>query len=84
MEFTRDLPYSAEAETAVLGSILIDNKCINVIMAMLKPESFFLEKNKAIYGCMSDLYNSDTPVDVITVADELKKQGLIEPVSYTI
>lgn len=80
MEFTRDLPYSAEAETAVLGSILIDNKCINVIMAMLKPESFFLEKNKAIYGCMSDLYNSDTPVDVITVADELKKQGLIEQI----
>lgn len=80
MEFTRDLPYSPEAEAAVLGSILIDSSCLNVVMSMIKPQSFFLEKNKAIFGCMSDLYNSDITVDVVTLCDELKKQGLYEQI----
>ncbi len=84
MEFTRDLPYSADAETSVLGSILIDNSCVHSVMAKLKPENFFLEKNKAIFGCMADMYNSDTAIDVVTLCDELKKQGLLEQIGSTV
>lgn len=80
MDFVRDLPYSPEAESAVLGSILIDSSCLNGVMSVVKPESFFLEKHKAVFTCMTDLYNSDIAVNVVTLCDELKKQGLYEQI----
>ena len=45
----RQQPQSLEAEQAVLGSILIDSRCISDIIGILKPEDFYQEQNREIY-----------------------------------
>jgi len=80
MEVIRDLPYNADAESAVLGSILRDSECVNSIMGMLRAEMFFLKKNQLVFNCMAELYNKSVVIDVITLASELKKQGVYEEV----
>ena len=45
----RQQPQSLEAEQAVLGSILIDSRCITDIIGILKPEDFYQEQNREIY-----------------------------------
>ena len=80
MDVIRDLPYDADAEAAVLGSVLRDNDCINAIMGILKEDMFFLKKNQLVFSCISDLYNQNIVVDVITLSNELKKQGVYEQI----
>jgi len=78
MDFERDLPYSAEAEAAVIGSVLIESECLNEVLSYVKPEHFFLEKNKTIFKTVNTLYNLNKPIDVTTVGEELKKDGVFE------
>lgn len=48
-----NLPYSLEAEQAVLGSVLMDPECINQVADVLRPEYFYLPEHQAIYRVMS-------------------------------
>ena len=43
---TRQPPQSLEAEQSVLGSILIDSRCVADIIGILRPEDFFLDQNR--------------------------------------
>ena len=45
----RQPPQSLEAEQAVLGSILIDSRCVADVIGVLKSEDFFLQQNREIY-----------------------------------
>ena len=45
----RQLPQSLEAEQAVLGSILIDSRCLTEVIGILRPEDFYLQQNREIY-----------------------------------
>ena len=80
MEVIRDLPYNLDAESAVLGSVLRDGDCVHNIMSMLREEMFFLKKNQLVFRCMAELYNRSIGIDVITLASELKKQGVYEEI----
>ena len=51
----RKLPFSLEAEQSVLGSILIDPECFNVIAGILKSEDFYIDSHVQIYLAMQDL-----------------------------
>ena len=46
---TRQPPQSLEAEQAVLGSILIDSRCVTDVVGLVKPEDFYLQQNREIY-----------------------------------
>ena len=48
-----NLPYSLEAEQAVLGSILIDANSMNQVADFLRPEHFYLPEHQAVYRVMS-------------------------------
>lgn len=78
MEFERDLPYSAEAEAAVIGSVLIDSECLNEILSIVKKSDFYIEKNKTVFEAINNLYNLNKPIDVMTVGEELKKDGIFD------
>ncbi len=80
MDIVRDLPYSLEAETAVLGSIIIDKECLLEVMEIIQAGDFYLPKHQAIYQAISDLFNLNIPVDVVTLYDELVKQGVYEEI----
>ena len=45
----KQLPHSAAAEQAVLGSILIDPRCVPAVIEQLRPEDFYLRQNREIY-----------------------------------
>lgn len=80
MDIIRDLPYSLEAETAVLGCAIVDKECLLVIMEMISADDFYLEKNKAIYQAITNLFNLNVPVDPVTLYDELTRQGIYEQI----
>ena len=46
---TRQAPHSQEAEQSVLGSMLIDSRCISDVVGVVRPEDFYLQANREIY-----------------------------------
>lgn len=72
-------PHSIEAEEAVLGSLLIDPEAIYEVSAFLKAADFYREHNGWIYAAILDLNNRREPVDFITLTEELRKRGQLEP-----
>jgi replicative DNA helicase len=66
-------PHSLEAERSVLGSILIDKDAALVVAEFLRPEHFYDPIHEKVYGVMLSLYEERVPIDVVTVADKLKK-----------
>ena len=52
----RQAPQSLEAEQAVLGSILIDSRCIADVIGLVMPEDFYLQQNREIYTMVCLMY----------------------------
>lgn len=71
----RQLPHSLEAEQAVLGSILIDSRCLTDVIGILRPADFYLQQNKEIYETIYTMFNFSQSVDPVTVLDKMKELG---------
>ncbi|MDD3693486.1 MAG: replicative DNA helicase [Oscillospiraceae bacterium] len=71
-----NLPYSLEAEQAVLGSVLLDPNCINDIADMLRVEHFYMPEHQAIYRVMSVKMMESRVIDFVTVLEALKSEGV--------
>ena len=69
-------PQSLEAEQAVLGSILIDSRCVADVVGIIKPEDFFLRSNREIYETIYTMFNFSQTIDPVTVLDKMKELGL--------
>ncbi len=65
------LPFSAEAEQAVLGAILMDSRNLNTLLEQLRPEYFYNEQHKQIFEAVLRLFRTGQNVDVVTVLNEL-------------
>jgi replicative DNA helicase len=65
------LPQNAEAERAVLGSILLDPAAIFLVVPILSREDFFSDKHQRIYRGMLDLFDRSAEVDLLTLKEEL-------------
>ncbi|MCL0107985.1 replicative DNA helicase [Peptococcaceae bacterium] len=74
----QELPQSIDAEQAVLGSILLDKESIYKVMEIINPDDFYSESHRLIYKAMLNLADRDQPIDMITVSEELKKNGSLE------
>jgi len=87
MAETLAIPFSVEAEEAVLGSILIDAGCINEVIDVLGSKDFFSEDTADIYKAMVGLREKGIEINQITVGTELQrfnKPGLIAYLSHCI
>ncbi len=73
--FDRTPPFSLEAETAVLGGMLIDREAVTRAVEHLNEGMFYREANRRLYRAMIRLYERGDVIDVITVSEELKKTG---------
>ncbi len=73
---SRQPPQSLEAEQAVLGSILIDSRCVSDIIGILKPEDFFLQQNREIYETVYTMFNFSQAIDPVTVLDKMRELGV--------
>ncbi len=69
-------PQSLEAEQAVLGSILIDSRCVADVVGIITPEDFFLPANREIFETIYTMFNFSQTIDPVTVLDKMKELGL--------
>ena len=70
-----NMPYSLEAEQAVLGSVLIDPSCITQVLILVKPEYFYLPQHRAIFTIMQELDALGNKIDPLIVLEKLKNEN---------
>lgn len=73
-------PQDIRLEEAVLGGMLIDKKGVDEVIDILKAEAFYRPAHQLIYEAISELFKNTQPIDILTVADQLRKQGKLEAV----
>ena len=71
----KQLPHSVEAEHAVLGSILIDPRCVSEVIDKLRPEDFYLRQNREIYETVYTMFNYSLTIDPVTVLENMRQNG---------
>ena len=76
----RGMPNNVEAEQAVLGSILIDQKAADMLVPVLRESDFYFPANKIIFSVMDFLQKESKPIDTVSVADELELRGKLDEV----
>ncbi len=67
-------PQAVDIEEVVLGAMLIDKKGVDETIDILKPEAFYKEAHKHIYEAIKYLFEQGQAIDLLTVANELKKE----------
>ena len=72
----KQMPHSAEAEQSVLGSILIDSRCVAEVMTMLKPSDFYLTANRDIYETVCSMFNYSQVIDPVTILEKMRQNGV--------
>lgn len=72
----KQLPHSVEAEQAVLGSILIDSRCLTEVIGLVRPEDFYLQQNREIYETIYTMFNFSQTIDPVTVLDKMRELGV--------
>ena len=72
---SRQPPHSLEAEQAVLGSILIDSRCVADVVGLVRTEDFYLEQNREIYEAIYTMFNFSQPIDPVTVLEKMRQLG---------
>ncbi|MBD3866508.1 MAG: replicative DNA helicase [Acidobacteria bacterium] len=72
------LPHSEEAERSVLGSVLVDNNQINKAQEILSWEAFYSARHRKIFQAIERLSQNGTPMDLVTLRDELDRAGDLE------
>ncbi len=73
---SRQPPQSLEAEQAVLGSILIDSRCVADVIGILRPEDFHLQQNREIFETIYTMFNFSQTIDPVTVLDKMRELGV--------
>jgi len=76
----RILPHNQEAEKALLGSILLDDGALNVVLETLVRDDLYSESHRLIFEKMLALFEKSHAIDLVTLSEELSKEGLLERV----
>jgi replicative DNA helicase len=73
-------PHNLEAEESLLGAMLISRDAIAEAQEIVKAEDFYRQSNSKIFDAIMELYIQGEPADPITLAEALKKKGILEDV----
>ena len=71
-------PQALELEESVIGAMMIEKDAFNTVAGLLRPESFYADKHRFIFEAIRSLAAKEAPVDVLSVAEELKRSGKLE------
>ena len=77
-------PSAPEIEASVLGAMMIEKEAVPKAIELLKPESFYLKSHSLIFEAMLSLFESDEPIDTVTLYEELKKREQLDEVGGAI
>ncbi len=73
-------PQALDIERVLLGALMIDSDAFSMISEIIRPESFYEPRHQKIYRAIQTLNMEEKPVDIMTVAEQLKRDGTIEDV----
>ena len=71
-------PQALDLEEAVLGAMMIDKKGIDEVIDILHPEAFYDKRHQEIYAAIYALFQNSEPIDLLSVSNQLKKNGTLE------
>ena len=72
----RRVPHSAQAEQAVIGSLLIDPGCISQVIDRVKPAEFYIQANREIYETVLAMFSYGQTIDPVTVLEQMKQRSV--------
>ncbi|WP_278528994.1 replicative DNA helicase [Prevotella histicola] len=73
-------PQATDIEKVVLGALMIDKDAFTVVSEIIKPETFYEARHQKIYEAIQSLNLQEKPVDIMTVAEELRHKGTLEEI----
>jgi len=73
-------PHNINAEQSVIGAMLLDKDVVPVIIEILTEEDFYKDAHKNIFSCIQELFSRSEPIDVVTVSDRLRNDGVLDSV----
>ena len=74
----RQMPHSVEAEQAVIGSMLIDARCVPEVIEHLTPEDFYVRQNREIFETIYSMFNFSLTIDPVTVLEQMRQNGVYD------
>ena len=78
-ELAVSMPFDKEAEQSLLGSVLVDNQCMDTVSGIVKPDYFYLPAHRAIYSSMLSMFmGGHSAIDPVIIADALVKENLYD------
>ena len=79
-DINRIPPHCVESEHSILGSIILDKEAIITVAETIQPMDFYKEAHKIIYESMLKLNSNNEPIDLITLIEELRKEGHLDSI----
>lgn len=76
----KSIPYSTDAEMAVLGGLMLDNRAFDNVCEHVGADDFYHGANKHIYEAIEVLASENAPFDVLTLCDRIKTKGQLDDV----
>ena len=78
MDMSKLQPQARELEEAVLGALMLEKHAPEKVASYLKAEAFYVDAHQLIYGAIISLFTLGHPVDILTVTEQLRKDGTLE------
>jgi len=73
----RVLPHSVDGEESVIGGLLFSGRAMPLVADIINADDFYDAKNEAIYAAIVDLDQRSKPIDLITVAEQMRQSGTL-------
>ncbi|MBL4905796.1 MAG: replicative DNA helicase, partial [Flavobacteriaceae bacterium] len=73
-------PQALDLEKAILGALLIDKKAMIDVAEFIFEDVFYETNHQIIYNAIKKLFTNNTPIDLLTVSDELNKKGKLKSI----
>lgn len=77
-------PQALDLEEAVLGALMLEKDAYSVVCDILTPESFYEPRYQKIYNAIAKLGFNQRPIDMLTVTEELRQEGILEEIGGAI
>ena len=73
---SKQIPHSIPAEQAVIGSMLIDGRCVGDVIGVVRPEDFYSTVNRSIFETIFSMFSFAKPIDPVTVLEQMREDGV--------
>jgi replicative DNA helicase len=78
MDLSKLQPQARDLEEAVLGALMLEKYAPEKVASYLKKDAFYVEANQHIYEAILKLFTEGNPIDILTVTEQLRKDGNLE------